>query len=85
MRWIWLCSLWRACALDPICVNCKFFKSDYFRSKYGKCTRFPNGDSNVYYLVTGKKSAENVDYFYCNTARQYEEMCGLEGKKFEKR
>ena len=84
MRWIWLCSLWRVSALDPICTNCKFLKGDYFRSKYGKCTRFPKGYSNVYELVNGKKSAE-IDYFYCNTARKYEDMCGLKGQRFEKR
>lgn len=81
MRWVWICSLWIANALNP-CVTCKFYKGDYFTLKYGKCKLFPTEDARFYSLVTGKKSAE--DYYYCRTARQMESMCGQEGKKYEK-
>ena len=77
-----MCSLGIVNALKP-CVNCKFYKGDYFNSKYGKCKMFPTDDARFYSLVTGKQNTEN--YYYCRTTRQIETMCGPEGKHFEKK
>lgn len=65
------------------CVNCKYFvELDQFTSKYyGCCTKFPKIDSNkIEYLVTGKEIKE---YYLCRTARNFDSMCGEEGKMYE--
>ena len=63
---------------------------------YEKCTFFEKPEEREYikqkendhlqYLVTGIKidrPEPPKEYFYCETARSSEFMCGLEGKKFE--
>jgi hypothetical protein len=72
------------------CVNCKFFRNSFISdikmrdNKYGKCAFFPieSKKCSTEFLVTGVK--QNCDYFYCSTAREYENMCGKEGVKYEK-
>jgi hypothetical protein len=71
--------------IEPkLCKNCKFFvKENFFTAnKFGKCTLF-NYEETKYFLVDGiyEKNLEN--YHYCSTARNYEHMCGAEGKKYE--
>lgn len=75
-----------------ICIDCKHFTQSYvsFNSQFGRCKLFPKireNDNN--YLVTGIKSAKlPEDYEYCSIVRGsyiYSEMCGPEGKLFEKK
>ena len=67
-------------------------------NSYGKCLLFPKVDPLEYHkrkkkelvdlLVTGnypKKESDDSDYYYCSIARNSENMCGFEGKKFKKR
>ena len=69
-----------------ICVNCKHFKKDFWSGKqFGKCALFPREENNNYYLVDGKPSTQNNDYFYCSTARGSDDMCGETGKLFSEK
>jgi hypothetical protein len=71
-------------SLKPInpklCINCKYFISDNDNGKDGKCSFLPKRDEN--YLVNG---INEEDYYYCSTARKYEDMCGEEGKYYKKK
>ena len=50
----------------------------------GKCVLFPIvKEKNRYYLVNGEKDEEDKDYHFCSITRNYEHMCGTEGKFFE--
>jgi hypothetical protein len=77
-------------AIEPkICINCKHFKKDFFTlDELAKCQAFPKIlpkiEENNNYLITGIQRTQNVDYHYCGTARQFDSMCGEEGKKYEK-
>lgn len=70
-----------------MCVNCKHFIHDEHNNIYGKCAAFPivKEIESIHYLITGIKEEEKKDYFYCSTARKSEAMCGVSGKKFEKK
>ena len=72
-----------------LCMDCAFFTKDFFTTnKFGKCALFPKEEykpTNKYYLVDGMKVVNNVDYYFCATARECENMCGMEGKLFKKR
>lgn len=35
--------------------------------------------------VCGVENIKNVDYHYCSTSREFEHMCGKEGKLYEKK
>jgi hypothetical protein len=64
-----------------LCVNCKFFVNDFAgNNKYGKCSLFPTEISDMNYFVTG---IQNMDYYYCSVARQYENLCGKEGNSYK--
>ena len=69
-----------------LCINCKFFQKDFFTiNKFGKCALFPIKDQkNEYFLVDGKDN-EKKDYYFCSTARNFDVMCGAEGKLYEKK
>ena len=79
--------------LSPIkpklCKDCAFFTKDFFTTnKFGKCALFPKEEykpTNNYYLVDGMKVVNNVDYYFCATARKSDHMCGMEGKLYQKR
>ena len=72
-----------------LCKDCAFFTKDFFTTnKFGKCALFPKDEykpTNKYYLVDGMKVVNNVDYYFCATARECENMCGMEGKLYKKR
>jgi len=55
-------------------------------NKFGKCMMFPKEtEPDRYYLVTGKKEKNKVEYSFCAVARDIESMCGMQGKRFEPR
>ena len=71
------------------CIDCKFFKKDssissFDNNKYGKCTLFENERGNDNFLVDGIDNSKK-EYTYCSIARKYEDMCGKEGKFYEKK
>ena len=67
-----------------LCTDCKYFKKDYLTSKkFGKCSFYPIPKYNDYYLVDGSKEVFEYNYHYCSTARNFEHMCGKEGKHFK--
>jgi hypothetical protein len=67
----------------PLCVNCKFFKNNFYtESKFGKCTKFPHNEID-YTLVDGISVNKKQEYYYCSTARNSESMCGTEGKFYQ--
>ena len=82
------------------CVNCKHFVKDekyFIKSGEGKCALFPIIETSINtnineedisnkkleYLVYGE--TQDIDYTDCIKARQYETMCGPEGKYFKKK
>lgn len=72
-------------SIEPkLCKNCKFFVKDNFftSNQYGRCSAFvyENQDN---FLVDGIHKKKITNFFYCSTARKYDDMCGVEGKKFE--
>jgi len=71
------------------CINCKFYQKSFFTfSEFGKCTMFPRKQTNdnyLDYLVNGKNVTKNVEYYYCSTVRQNDNMCGEEGNFYEEK
>ena len=66
-----------------VCLNCKFFRNTFMNdNKYGKCYLFPIPNNTTTNLVVG---FENIEYYLCSIARQYNDMCGKEGKMYKKR
>jgi hypothetical protein len=68
-----------------LCLNCKYFITDNNTGQYGRCLLFPKGEDNRYRLVNGNIIENKNEYNYCVTAREVENMCGLEGKKYKKK
>jgi hypothetical protein len=55
-------------------------------NKYGKCSLSPKDEDedNTYFLVDGIKPKKQL--YFCSTARQdFKNMCGPEGKFYEKK
>ena len=67
-----------------LCINCKYFLTDFASNKFGKCLLFQKEGNKVYKLVNGNH-VDNDQYYYCVTARENENMCGKEGKMYKKR
>lgn len=66
-----------------LCVNCKFFMNSFIvGNQYGKCSLFPKTETDID-LVTGIK--KDSKYQFCSIARNYDDMCGKEGKKYTKK
>jgi hypothetical protein len=68
------------------CVDCKFYKKEFFFSsnKFGKCSLYLYPiPINKYFLVDGTN--EKKEYMYCSVVRNGEDMCGSEGKFYEKK
>ena len=63
------------------CINCKHFLDSGYKSEYGKCSLFPVDNSK--FLVSGCEST--VDYSYCSTVRQYDNMCGKNGNHYKEK
>ena len=67
------------------CVNCKYYvRNPFCKDTFGKCAAFrKTTDSNeIDYLISGK---EKIEYKYCSTARENENLCGKEGKMYFER
>jgi len=44
------------------------------------CSFFPKKDIQTHFLVSG---IYEMEYYYCNTARSVDDMCGEEGKYYK--
>jgi len=65
--------------IPKICVDCKFYTKNLFGfSEFGKCALFPKENNS--FLVNGHK---NKEYYYCYTSREFEDMCGKDGKCYQ--
>ena len=84
-----ICSIlssFSASQMKPkFCIDCKFYKKDFFTSTaFGTCTLFPIERENDYFLVNGNNNINNnMQYHYCSTSREFEHMCGKQGKFYE--
>jgi len=85
-------SIFSAYEIKPkLCIDCKFFRKPNFSidNKFGKCSFFPDkkdyDDDDMEFLVTGIKKNKKEFYYYCSTSRKYEDMCGKEGRFYEKK
>lgn len=73
-------------AIQP-CVQCKFFKKDFWMGpKFGRCTLYPKPveDNDIDFFVTGIETPKKIDYDYCSVARMCDCKCGKDGKFFQK-
>jgi len=90
MKIIFLFSILSLCysvkLITNICKKCKYYMEVPNQNPiYSKCLKFPTERENlVKYAVTGNKK-DPSDYFHCETARGFEDMCGIDGKKYVKK
>ena len=52
-------------------------------TKYGKCSLFTTEEANKSFLVDGIDRTR-IEYQYCSIARNFDDMCGQEGKFYVK-
>ena len=73
-----------------LCIHCKHFITDNYTSKYGTCSLFPKKEEkekNNLYLINGIKGmygSVEEKYYFCSTAREFNDMCGEEGKYYKR-
>ena len=72
------------------CVDCKFYiRDNYFSGvgkEFGKCKLYYEVEDNDRdFLVTGIKKKVEKKYNYCSICRYNDNMCGVEGKNYEKK
>jgi hypothetical protein len=81
MKWLLSTFFVLTHALTPkLCIHCKHFMHNS-SPEFGKCRLFPRNDIGDNYFVTGKNDVKK-DYHYCSTSRQFESLCGNNGKYF---
>lgn len=71
--------------IEPkLCKNCKFFTKQTILTpnQFGKCMLFTQNKESDF-LVDGIHRINITKYCYCSTARNYDYMCGKDGKSFE--
>lgn len=69
-----------------LCLNCKHFITDNDTGKFGKCSLFTKEEKNNFYeMVNGISENKNIEYYYCASARNSEDMCGKEGKMHKRK
>jgi len=63
------------------CKNCKHFipNTNSKIDKYATCRILPLNIKD--YLVTG--NPDDIEYYYCTTAREFDNMCGKNASKYE--
>jgi hypothetical protein len=71
-------------AQEKFCINCRHAQTNFFSgATFSKCKLFPlKVDNGVEYLVSGKPHS---GYYYCSTARKSDQMCGPDGKYYDKK
>jgi len=66
-------------------LNEKRCIKDNHSNIFGKCSLFPKEEKDIYSLVNGIHQDKNNEYFHCSVARNWEDMCGPEGKMYKKK
>ena len=66
-----------------LCINCKYFITDNYTGKYGRCMLFQIEGEKRYTLVNGNVTENRNEYEYCVVARQMENKCGSLGKMYK--
>lgn len=72
---------------DPkLCINCKFFIKENILTPdaFYKCSKFSYLEDDNFF-VNGRGRPQKIKYHYCSVARQFDHMCGQEGKKYEEK
>lgn len=65
--------------MDRFCKDCKHFRISSSKLPiFARCGKF--GQKKPLYMVTGE-----LDYPYCEYARNDEELCGMKGDSWEER
>jgi hypothetical protein len=70
---------------EKFCINCKHFQKNILTSSsiYGKCKLFPKETHNkIEFLISG---SPKMEYRFCSTVREDENMCSPTGKYYEKK
>jgi len=69
-----------------LCINCKFYIKENFLTPdiFYKCSKFSYLEDD-YFFVNGRGKPQITKYHYCSTARNFDHMCGVEGKKYEEK
>jgi hypothetical protein len=82
-----LLSLFSASQTGPkLCIDCKFYRRPFFSSTdFGKCSAFIKEYHDDYFLINGVSSSKKTDYYFCSTSRNFEDMCGEEGRCYEQK
>ena len=63
------------------CFNCKYFIPSLSDDiKFGSCQKFPIVHENTDFLVSGVNIESETIYYYCSTARLFNDYCGVIGK-----
>jgi hypothetical protein len=63
-------------ASPKFCLHCTHFIPNQMGNEFGTCKFFPVQTDS---LVTDKKE---IQYNYCDTARQFDNMCGKYAKRY---
>lgn len=66
-----------------ICADCKFIRRSFFGNKYAQCSQLPYTETNSDYLVVGGDQYYSNRYYFCSTARDYDDLCGKSGKLYQ--
>ena len=67
------------------CINCKHFIENKKYNQFSKCSKFKKFDNENDYLIAGINPVISEKYYYCTTARNLQDMCGKQGKKYEEK
>lgn len=69
------------------CVDCEHYLPHISNPTYGRCKAFPRtyslNKAETAYMVSGVFSEAEVEYFFCSSAREYQNMCGRNATKFQ--
>ena len=78
------CSVTSMAPLNPkLCKNCRHFLKPLVTSiEFGKCAMLLQPKDDINYFITGKRKNKSEHYF-CSVARNYDNLCGEEGKYYE--
>ena len=72
--------------VPKLCIHCKHFITDNEGDQYATCSLFPRTTINNGYLVTGvEEEKKPSEYAFCSVARNFDNMCGLDGKLYQKK
>jgi len=73
-----------------LCINCKYYIPEQHNYAYDYtvshlCGLFPKDIQNNDDLITGVPNFEPTEYYSCSLARNFDSMCGKEGKMYKKK